>query len=221
MYTILVKDDNSLLATVKERIMQRSKLVDTLQFLCPQTYNGLDLSNYTCLLEYVLPNSRKYVSEVLELSEDLYEDEYLQYLVPFDTKLTSENGDVELQLSFLDNEMDSSGEVTSYVRKTSTTTITIVPISAWSDLVTDDALNSIDQKLLDLDAKIEELNDLAETIGNSTPDDLTLTDDLVQLSVNGTTIGDGVQILVPVDDPDETDDGMIDLDDEEEAEEGS
>jgi len=194
MYTILVKDDNSLLATVKERIMQRSKLVDTLQFLCPQTYNGLDLSDYTCLLEYVLPNSRKYVSEVLELSEDLYEDEYLQYLVPFDTKLTSENGDVELQLSFLDNKMDSSGEVTSYVRKTSTTTITIVPISAWSDIIPDDALNAIDQRIIKTDAQIQALNEIADELDKNKADNIKLSDNSLQLTSNGEEIGNKINL---------------------------
>ena len=38
MYTILVNDDNTLTTSVRERIMQRSKLVDSLHFLVEPTY---------------------------------------------------------------------------------------------------------------------------------------------------------------------------------------
>ena len=46
MYTILVNDDNTLLTTVKERIMQKSKLVDSLHFLVNPTYKKWNKSKH-------------------------------------------------------------------------------------------------------------------------------------------------------------------------------
>ena len=60
MYTILVNDDNTLTTSVRERIMQRSKLVDSLHFLVEPTYKELNIADFTVTLEYVLPISKKY-----------------------------------------------------------------------------------------------------------------------------------------------------------------
>lgn len=72
MYTFLINEDNSVTASLTERIMQRSKLVDNLHFLADQTYKGVDISDYTVMLEYVLPVSKRYKTEILQKSKDLY-----------------------------------------------------------------------------------------------------------------------------------------------------
>ena len=89
MYTIMVCGDNTLRTTQRERIMQRSKLVDKLHFLVPPKYNDLDMSATTVVLEYVTP-SKEYAMEILTKSEALYK-EYLEYLLPIDTNLTKES----------------------------------------------------------------------------------------------------------------------------------
>ena len=99
MYTILVNDDNTLTTSVRERIMQRSKLVDSLHFLCPQTYKELDMADFTVTLEYILPVSREYKTEELVKSDELYK-EMLEYKLPFDTDLTKEAGEIEVKLTF-------------------------------------------------------------------------------------------------------------------------
>ena len=86
MYIILVNEDNTLSASQKQRIIQRSKLVDDLWFLVNPTYNGHDLTDSTVLLEYLKPVSREYKTETLVLSEDRYKDN-LKYVLPFDTEL--------------------------------------------------------------------------------------------------------------------------------------
>lgn len=50
MYTFLINEDNTITASLTERIMQRSKLVDNLHFLADQTYKGVDISDYTVML---------------------------------------------------------------------------------------------------------------------------------------------------------------------------
>ena len=159
MYTILVTSNNELVTSVKERIMQRSKLVDNLHFLVEPEYKGYTMSDFTATLEYILPVSREYKTETLVLSEDLYKDR-LEYILPFDTNLTKEAGKVELQLTFTCVEMDSNGDGIQRVRKTSPTTIEIIPISAWADIIPDSALSALDQRLIKQDAQIKALAEL-------------------------------------------------------------
>ena len=60
MYTFLINEDNTLTASVVERVMQRSKLVDNLHFLADTTYKGFHMSIYTVILEYVLSVRNNY-----------------------------------------------------------------------------------------------------------------------------------------------------------------
>ena len=171
MYVILVNKDNSLIVTQKERIMQRSKLVDTLWFLVPPDYNEHNMANFTVLLEYVLPISKKYRNEILSIANETYKG-YLIYKLPVDTMLTDEHGDIELQLSFISVELDVSGTPVQRVRKTSPTSITIIPISAWSDIIPDSALSAIDQRIIKTDAQIKALNDMNNALFYSKADDI-------------------------------------------------
>lgn len=162
MYTLLVNDNNEIITTVKERIMQRSKLVDNLHILANPTYKGHDMSGFTLMMEYVLPVSREYHSEILVKSDELYKDR-LEYRLPFDTSLTKEAGNIEVQLTFVRVSEDESGNKKQQVRKTTPTVITITPITAWSDLIADSALTAIDQRLIQTEALIK----AAEELGGS------------------------------------------------------
>ena len=86
-YTILVNEDNTMTTTQKRRIVQRSKLVDDLWFLVPQMYNGYNMAVFTVLLEYVLPVSKRYQSDILVLSDSTYNG-FLKYHLPVDTVIT-------------------------------------------------------------------------------------------------------------------------------------
>ena len=201
MYTILVCDDNSLMTTKRERIMQRSKLTETLQFLIPKFYNELDMSDYTVQLEYILPCSRRYCSEILNLSNEMYKD-HLRYLLPFDTKLTSEAGEIEIQLTFVKTELDVNGNGIQHVRKTSTTKINIVPISAWSDIIPDSALSAIDERLIKLDAQMRGMNEYLNVIDYNQVDNLVYDDksETLQLMAGNKGIGNKVSVRDMLDD---------------------
>lgn len=173
--------------------MQREKLVNKLWFLTAPEYNGYDMSQFTVMMEYVLPCSKRYKSEILELSEERYE-EYLKYVLPFNTELTSESGQVELQLTFVYAGLDENGNSIQRVRKTSTTKINIVPITAWSDIIPDDALSALDQRILKMDAQIKAINDMNEVIIGTKADNLIYEDDKLQLTANGNKIGNSVKI---------------------------
>lgn len=203
MYTILINDDNTLYGSHKERIMQRSSGVDSLVFITDYLYkNTHDMTNAICMLEYVLPCSKKYRSEILELSEERYNDCFLQYKLPFDTKLTSEAGEIELQITFAYTEIDANGKSVQMVRKTSPTTINIIPISAWSDILPDDVLTPIDQRLIMLSSQMKAMDEYLNILDNNQVDNLVYNDkeETLQLSANGKGIGDKVSVRGMLDD---------------------
>lgn len=215
MYTILVTDSHELRTTQRERIMQRSKLVDKLHFLVPQTYDDLDMAATTVCLEYLTPISREYRTELLTCSESLYKD-YLEYLLPFDTKMTREFGELELQLTFTYVTMDADGNVSQYVRKTSPTTINIIAISEWSIQIPDDALTVLDQRLLKQDMQAQQMLDINMALADAVPDDLIIKDGKAYLSQNGAAMANtiGIDIVIPrtPDTEDGANDGLIELD---------
>ena len=195
MYTILINDDNTLTTSVRERIMQRSKLVDSLHFLCPPTYKELDMTDFTVTLEYILPVSREYKTEELIKSDELYK-EMLEYKLSFDTDLTKEAGEIEVKLTFSKVDLDEDGNNIQYVRKISSTTITIVPIEAWCDIIPDKALDAIDQRIIKTDAQIKALLDANEITRLEKADNLVLDGENKELylTAEGNQIGDKVKL---------------------------
>ena len=193
MYVILINHDNTLSAPKKDRIMQRSKLVDTFMFLVYPTYNDIDLSDCTVLLEYLLPVSRRYKTEILKLSSEKYED-HLKYLLPIDTEITNEAGKVEMQLTFLKADLDENGKPFTPVRKTDSIEVEVFPISAWSDIIPDSALSPIDQRLIMIDAQIRALDHMNNILNDTKADDLICEDNKLQLTANGKKIGNSVEV---------------------------
>ena len=93
-------------------------------------------------------------------------------------------------------DLDISGNGIQKVRKTSATTINIVPISAWSDIIPDAALSAIDERLIKLDAQMRGLNDYMNALDSTQVDDLVYNDvdETLQLSANGVGIGNKVSV---------------------------
>ncbi len=195
MYTILLNETNELVTSVKERIMQRSKLVDSLHFLVDPIYKGFDMSDFTVMLEYLLPISREYKTEILVKSDALYKEK-LEYKLPLDTNLTKEHGNVELQLTFVKVELDADGKSTQRVRKTSPTILTVLPVSAWSDIVADSALNAVDQRLIQAEAMLNAMSDMTQYIYENKADNIYYDEEgkYIQLTANGNLIGDRINI---------------------------
>lgn len=195
MYTILVTNSNELVTTVKERIMQRSKLVDNLHFLVDPKYKDVDMTDFAVTLEYVLPVSREYKTENLVKADALYK-EMLEYRLPFDTNLTKEAGKIEIQLTFTKASLDADGNAIQQVRKTSKATINIIPITAWSDIIADSALGALDQRLIMVDAMINAFDDMIQCIDNTKADNIIYNEDenYIQLTSNGSPIGDKIAL---------------------------
>lgn len=196
MYVILINDDNRMVETVKARIMQRSKLVDDLWFLVAPTYNGIDMSRFVVSLEYVAPVSRKYRHEILELSNEMYNG-YLKYMLPVDTKITAEAGEVELLMTFLLADLDVNGNPVQRVRKANGAKITVHPVTAWSDIIPDEALSALDQRIIKTDAQIKALADMGEILNLTKADGLDYDKDSneLQLTADGYPIGNRVTLV--------------------------
>ncbi len=196
-YVILVENDNTLYGSQKSKIMQKEKLVNKLCFLVTPHYNGYDMSQFTVTMRYVLPISKEFVTETLVLSDEKYE-EYLKYILPVDTNLSKEWGDIELNLTFTMVDTDDNGNVVQRVRKTDNYLLHITQLPDWDSLVPDSALAALDQRILKQDAQIKALNELA----NAFDGDVSIVDNLVyddinstlQLSANGVGIGDKVSV---------------------------
>lgn len=195
MYTILVTNSNELVTTVKERIMQRSKLVDNLHFLVDPKYKDVDMTDFAVTLEYVLPVSREYKTENLVKADALYK-EMLEYRLPFDTNLTKEAGKIEIQLTFTKASLDADGNAVQQVRKTSAATINIIPITAWSDVIADNALTALDQRLIMVDAMINQLNEVNQYLDETKADNIIYneTEKYISLTSHGNEIGNKISI---------------------------
>lgn len=211
MYTILIKDDNSAVATERQRILQKSKLVDVLQFIVPKTYNEYAMKDFDFLLMYKMPISKEVKLEQLELSDENYKDDYLLYTLPVDTSMTVENGDIELQMQFVGKFMLEDGSTVERVREISPITLTVIPITDWFT-VPDSALNTLTQYYLAAQSSIKALNDLIGLINQNKADNLTLNveDGYISLQANGKDIGNPIMLDALGDElAEKTNDGLV------------
>ena len=191
MYDIYIRNDNSVIVTGGNRIMQGSSMVDMVRVLVPKSYNDIitDMSEFSCMMEYILPCSKKYLVDVLvedvpnDQSDDIYKD-YVVYKFDVDSDLTTEPGDIEVQFTFAKAAIvDEYGiEIEpERLRKTKKTRITIVPIAKWSDIMVE-MVNSedpeyhekplpvdiLDKKLVDINAKYRKKDPDSEDISGIT-----------------------------------------------------
>ena len=200
-YTIVVCNDNSLYGSCKQKIMQREKLFNNLWILVPPCYNGYDMSQCTVTMRYLLPISKEFKTETLVLSEERYK-EYLKYVLPVDTCLSKEWGDIELNLTFTMLDVNPNGDIVQRVRKTDNHILTITQLPDWDSVIPDSALSALDQRILKQDAQIRALASLAESIDNNSVDNLDYNDNdgTLQLSAKGVGIGKKVYVKDMLDD---------------------
>lgn len=194
-YTFVVNESNSVTASRKETIMQRSKLVNDIWFLVNPEYGFNDMTLFSVILEYVLPVSRKYRTVELTKDDEGYNG-YLKYVVPIDTDLSSEAGDVEMQLTFAYVGLEPDGTSIQRVRKTMVCNLHVTPIAAWSDIIPDEALSSLDQRIIKIDAQIKHLNEIGDVLDKTKADNIRYdaVENSIQLTAKGREIGDEVRL---------------------------
>lgn len=202
-YIFLLENDNEIIASHREVLMQRSKLVDEVWFLVNPKYKTCenDMSIFSVMLEYILPTSKSYHSLELIKDKEGYK-EYIKYVVPLDSNLSSEAGDIQLQLSFIYVGLDADGNDVQKVRKTKPAKLHITPIAAWGDIIPDSALSVIDQRIIKTQAQLNELGYYAEIISENQVDNLKYDDnsETLQLMAGSKRVGDKVYVKDMLDD---------------------
>lgn len=199
MYTIIMNDDKSLTTSIRKTLYQREKLADKIQFLIPQKYGVMDLSKCTAKLKYIDQGNISR-SELLAKDSELYKDR-LRFLLPVDNKLNYFAGNISIRIIFTNKEMGQE-------LRTGDCIITIEPSGIIEEENSTESSSEVNEKIVALENQIKELQE-------NQANDLKLTDDLLQLSIDGETIGEGVTLPKKGSaDADLDDDGdvVIDLD---------
>ena len=213
---LLLKSDKTLVMSSSSRLYQKENAVDAIRLFVPTEYEEEDLSTYIGTMQYTTATNDAYV-DILESVDPSEKDGFLEFKLPVTTRLTASSGKVTVRLVFTKNDEETG---IRHILKSSELDIPIIPWSDYYAYVPSDAFSSIDNKLLELDAKADKLKSVEDNIEMNTPNDLTLTEDILQLSRTDpdteekTLIGKGVEILIPGDyDHEDSDhDGVIDLD---------
>lgn len=195
--TFLLKDDHTVQHTVKSPVLEKTSNIESINFVCPKTYNDLDMSTFDLVLTYKLPVSKAVKIVNLTLSDAEYKDDYLLYTLPVTAKnITSEVGDVELTFTQMKVELDAdTGEQTKYVRSYNTAVLPILAVTNYVNL-DDSGLNQLAELYLANKAEIEALKILADQIYAEKADDIALDaeNQLLQLTNNGEKIGTGIAL---------------------------
>ena len=147
------------------------------------------------MLEYILPVSKELHTEILDKSEELYKD-HIEFKFPIDTSITKDAGSIEILLTFVYVEMLPDGQTLQHVRKISPTTLQIIPIPAWCDIVPDSALSALDQRLIEVEAMMKAANDMTQMLYDTKADNIKYDEytNTLQLTSNGSLIGDQITL---------------------------
>jgi len=200
MYTIVMDKYKNLNTTVRTTIFQKESLVDKIQFLVPPEYDEIpNIADFNAVLKYVDPNGN-FHSEVLACDEEMYKN-YLRYVLPVDTQLTSVAGAITLRLTFIDFS-DDPEEPEVLKLETNSTTLRINKPDGFNDFVNSEDIEAYKAELAKLKAEM--------------PTDLEIGEnENLHMVHDGTKIGEGVEILMPTqfEELDSSKDGIFDLDD--------
>ena len=224
VYTLRITDDNNVITTVKESLMEKSNCVNSIQIIINKFYKEqIDMTDTTAYMKYVLPVTKKI--KMTQLIADTTTDEsHILYTIPVTANISAEPGDIEVSFTFLklvhDEESDTT---TSYVRKTESGLIHITKLAQFDSYEPSEMLTELDQRILALMATAEDIKKLGQATYDNMPIDMKLDSEAKKLTLvnaNGNT-GDGVGIADLSDsiakeltgtDPDGTQDGVTHID---------
>lgn len=225
MYTLKITDENTVVTTVKERLVERSNDVDKIQIITAKLYKEqLDMSDTTIYMKYKLPITDKIKITQLTPNNLNYETNYIQYLIPADVNLLAEAGDIEVSFTFLKLVSNDDDSVTSYIRKTTSGVIHVSPLAAFDKYEPSEMFTETDQRLLALIAAAKDLNAQSKAIYENMVKDIHLNTDDKKITLtdrNGDDTGEGIATkdltaLIAEDltgvDPDGVQDGVVHLD---------
>lgn len=224
MYTLRITDDNNVITTVKESLMEKSNCVNSIQIIINKLYKEqINMTDTTAYMKYVLPVTKKI--KMTQLIADTTTDEsHILYTIPVTANISAEPGDIEVSFTFLklvhDEESDTT---TSYVRKTESGLIHITKLAQFDSYEPSEMLTELDQRILALMATAEDIKKLGQATYDNMPIDMKLDSEAKKLTLvnaNGNT-GEGIGIADLSDsiakeltgtDPDGIQDGVTHID---------
>ena len=212
MITILVNNQNQMIVTTSELIMQHSQNVHTIQIFVPEEYNNFNMKDFSAYIEIVPPNQR-YKHLYLQPTEISRKEGYVQYDIEIPSEFTMFAGDMSMQMTF--TKVDDNTYKT-YIRHTTSCTLKVEPIEKWSELITDDALSDLDQRIVKIEQAIKVTSDLVDALNSSKADNHRINEDgdLV-LTANGLDLPNtAVSVALPgtEDIEDKQENGIINAD---------
>lgn len=190
MYALLVNHDNTITTTIKERIVQRSKLVDNIHILVPANYKGMNMTDFEVTMFYKLPVSNEEYSIILTKEDELYKENFLEYKIKGDTWLTKEPGIVEFYLTLSKVEMSDDSQVTQYVRKVTGGKIEIASCNDWGAGLADNLLQTIDQRIIQLQMVAKQIDEANQNLYDTKADNITYDGETLTLIGNGNELAE-------------------------------
>lgn len=199
MYTLLLNANNTVSATnvTGVKIIQNSAS-NTVQFLSPAVDDeGNDLTDAVMQLEYIYPVSKEYGVKYLMPSSVNYKPNYeLQYLLPMDTGMTKEAGNIRFVVTFMKLiETEGDPQLKEYVNKHIEGSIPITEGSKWQMYIPDDLLLPLDQRILKLEAQQALLTGLAGKLETTQPANIALDHERIKLTNDKNEhLGEGLDV---------------------------
>lgn len=215
MYTLIAKNDDRFIASVRERIVQKTKGTNMIRILVPNEKNGVYMKDCQAIMFYKLPISDEWHPKELIPSEELYQNNYVEYLFPTDTWLTAEYGDVVIELRFYNVSLSDGVNVDQYLRRITDGIIHISCSKDWASGIADDLLSPIDQRIIQLMMVQNRQDEMIAESQLLSASSLLVEDGKLYLVDNvGNKKGEPANIVVPrtIDD-DGINDGLIELGD--------
>lgn len=216
MHTLLIGKDNSIITTNAERIIQRSKGVNTIQLLVDNDYNGKNMKDCKAIMFYKLPISGEWKSKELTPEEMLWKDNFVDYRFVTDTDLTVEYGDVIVEVKFYEVSLTGEVNFNQYVRKAIDGIIHISMSKDWASGIADPLLDVFDQRIIQIMALQNQQSEMIEEMQYSSAASLGVTDGKLHLvDTEGERKGELVDVVIPrvPDVNDDANDGLIEVDD--------
>lgn len=214
MHTLLIQKDNTIITTNAERIIQRSKGANTIQFLVEDDYNGKSMISCVAVMFYKLPVSGEWKSKQLIPEATLWKDRFVDYRFVVDTDLTVEYGDIVVEVKFYEVSMTGEVNFNQYVRKAIDGTIHISSSKDWASGVADPLLDTLDQRIIQMLAIQNQQSEMIEEMQYSSAASLGVTDGKLHLvDSEGETKGESIDVVMPrtLDTDARPGDGVIEL----------
>lgn len=185
MHTIVVDNNNYMQTSVYKPILQCSNLTEYIKILVPEIYFKYDMLDFMAKLEYKTPETGRIGS--IELNDPaILENGYIQFVFAVDIDMTEEAGTLKVLLVFT-KENEQGGE--SLVRNVGPADVYVKPIEKWEE-----DSDSVDKKLAEMQNMIDDIKETQDRMDKEKADNISYTDDMLQLTSNDSLIGDAVKI---------------------------